>query len=119
MSDRPEPVLNGGKIVAAVTGIITALGTLAVALGYATQSDANSATTAVTAIIGGFVTLVGVSAPLVTARQVREVVTPLASPLDAAGRRLLPEPTPPIVSSGTGHNVTLSKPPPEPKPPAG
>lgn len=117
MTDRPEPVLAAGRQVAAITALLSALATVAVTLGVLTQTDADTLLTSLTAIAGAVLTIANVVLPLWHATRVRELVTPVASPQDAAGRRLLPEPTPPITSSGTGHNVTLSKPPPDPTPP--
>lgn len=93
---RPQPVTTAGNVAGAVSGIATALGTVAVVLGIVTQTDADAILTAVTVITGGIVTLITVLAPILKARQARDVVTPLADPRTVDGVALVPA-APPVV----------------------
>lgn len=98
---RPQPVTAAGNIAGAVSGITTALATVAVVLGYLTQTDASTLTTAIAGIIGGIATLITVLAPILKARQARDVVTPLADPRTVDGVALIPV-APPVVQLDAG-----------------
>jgi hypothetical protein len=106
---RPEPVRAAGITVASVSALLTAVATIAVTLGLVSQTDADTLVTALVAVVGAVLALVHAVLPILEARKTRELVTPLASPVDSLGRRLLPEPLPPF-GDGTGHPV-MSKPP--------
>jgi hypothetical protein len=98
MTSRPEPVLAAGNTVALVSTLGTALATVAVALGVATQTDADALLEALVVALGSVLALVHLIVPIWQARRIRELVTPLVSPLDASGRELVPLPMPPITS---------------------
>jgi hypothetical protein len=118
VSDRPEPVLAAGNTVALVSTLGTALATVAVALGVATQTDADALLEALVVALGSVLALVHLVVPIWQARRVRELVTPVDKPQDDAGRDLVPLPLPPMTfTTGGGHPVMLSKPPPPPTPP--
>jgi hypothetical protein len=116
VTDRPEPVLAAGNTVALVSTAGTALATIAVALGLASQTDADALLEALVVALGAVLALVHLIVPIWQARRVRELVTPVADPRDAANRELKPLPLPPsLTEPGAGH--ILVRPPPEPKPP--
>lgn len=83
---RPEPMLTRARIVAALSGLVTALvmfGVLPVALGDDLQAN-------VEVIVGALSTLVSVVPALVHATVSRSVVTPVADPRTDDGVELVP-----------------------------
>lgn len=94
---RPQPVTSAGNIAGAVSGIASALGTIAVVAGMVTQTDADTVVTAITVLVGAVVTLITVLAPILKARQARDVVTPLVDPRTVDGVALVPVAPPPVL----------------------
>jgi len=83
---RPQPLLTRAHVVAAISGLITALvmfGILPAALGDELKSQ-------IEVIAGAIATLVSVVPPIVHALVSRGVVTPTSSPKDDAGNDLVP-----------------------------
>lgn len=103
---RPQPVVAAANIAGTINGVITALATIAVVFGAVTQTDASSIVNALVAAVGALVGLVTVMAPILQARQARDLVTPLSDPRDASGVALTPAVDPATVVVDAEGEVT-------------
>jgi hypothetical protein len=90
--DRPEPVLDAARVAGVISGVILGLGGALKLVGvlvprdYDLQALADQTANAVLAVAAAW-SLFG---PWLLARvRARDKVTPLSSPRDAAGRRLI------------------------------
>jgi hypothetical protein len=92
--DRPEPVLSAARVAGVVSGVILTIGGVLKLVGWLIPSDYDLQ--ALADQIGNAILALGAAwslfGPWITARfRARDLVTPLASPRDADGRRLVPE----------------------------
>ena len=92
INTSPEPVLDGAKIVAGVTGVVGGIATILVLVGVLSADDVPGLVGAAATAATGVVTLLGVVLPLWQARKVRAVVTPTIDPRTDAGVPLVPAP---------------------------
>jgi hypothetical protein len=76
-ANNPEPVLDAGKVAAAVTGVLGAVATALVAFGVITPEQATDGTKAALAVVTAVVTLIGVVAPIWQSLRARRQVVPL------------------------------------------
>lgn len=77
---RPEPVMDAAKITAALSGLVTAVGSAVILGGVATATKVQEWTVVSDAIVAALVTLLSIVLPLVTAKGARAQVTPLSQP---------------------------------------
>lgn len=86
---RPEPVMDAAKLAAAVSGAVTAIGTIFVLVGWTTADTVNNWAVVAGGIVTAIGTMITVALPIITALGARAQVTPLTAPVGMDGVPLI------------------------------
>lgn len=96
---RPEPVVNEGRIAAAVGGAVVSVVGLVLLIVRGQASDLSVLQVALEGTLTAIMAAAAVVAPIWRARKARGKVTPLADPRTASGTPLVPAPAAKVLVS--------------------
>lgn len=103
--DRPEPVLDQGRIAAAIGGAVVSIVGLVLLIVRGQATDLSVLQVTLEGVLTACMAAAAVIAPIWRARKARSKVTPLEDPRTAAGDPLVPVPVAKVVVSEDEHGL--------------